>query len=548
MGLVVRMMFYHLTGSLRGRTQSVDADSVAFGVGPNCGILFDRAADTPVSPLHAELSVEDHVPIIRDRSEKNALLINGRQKTEAALKDGDLLQFGEGGPLVRFRLFANGAPATKPFRTIVADSRDIVVRTPHPRYLSPLYLARHMLADIARHASPTVKVVAALAVVVPVLLILALGVALYKHHQAAAVSERRLAELISQLETGRLTQEEMERRIERERQIAEELRRHQEELVATLTATLKKQEATRESLQEIRALRQQLAALQQAHNFAEDIARRFETGVGLVQGGYGFREKSTGRLLRYRGFDQLGNPLVDKDGNALVTVEGTAPPVVIFYAGTAFLVEKTGTVITNRHLVRMWEAFEPAQQAIASGFDPELTILRLFLPGETEPYNLSLIAVSDRIDLAILHTDRAPASAALLPLEPTGEKVQVGEAVVLLSYPGTFDTLLARVPKQTSNEILAAAGGHPIRLADEVAKRRLVRPLVTQGHVSNVSPEVITYDTASASGASGGPVLNRAGEVIAVNYAVLQRIGGVHLGVPIRFAKELLAVGQRPSQ
>ncbi len=444
--------------------------------------------------------------------------------------------------------FEGQTPSPKPFRTIVADCRDIVVRTPHPRYLTPLYLVRRILSDCARYASPAVKVVAALVVAVPILTVLALSVALYRHHQAATVSERRMAELISQLETGRLTREEMERRIERERKTSEKLRHQQEELVATLTDTLKKRETARESQQEIRTLRQQLAAIQQAHSFAEDVVRRFESGVGLLQGGYGFREKGTGRFLRYQGFDQLGNPLVDKDGNALVTVEGTAPPVVIYYAGSAFLVEKTGTIITNRHLVRMWESFEPTQQVFAAGFDPELTMLRLFFPGETVPYNLSLVAVSDRIDLAILHTDRVPVEAASLPLAAVDEKVQVGEAVVLLSYPGTFDTLLARVPHAASKEILAAAGGHPVRLAEEVARRRLIRPLVTQGHVSNVSPVVMTYDAASASGASGGAVLNSAGRVIAVNYAVLQRVEGVHLAVPIRFAKELLVTTQRSSE
>lgn len=216
------------------------------------------------------------------------------------------------------------------------------------------------------------------------------------------------------------------------------------------------------------------------------------------------------------------------------------PPITIYYAGTGFLIDQIGTIVTNRHLIRIWELFAPAQQAIAAGFEPDLNLLRLFLPGSAESYRLQVLGVSDQTDLAVLRTDRVPTGATAFELAPEEDKVRVGEPVVLLSYPGTFDSLLGRVPKPTSDEILAAAGGHPAKLADDLARRQLVRPLVTHGHISDVSADVITFDAGSATGSSGGPILNRAGRVIAVNHAVLQKVGGVHLGLPIRFARDLL--------
>jgi S1-C subfamily serine protease len=118
----------------------------------------------------------------------------------------------------------------------------------------------------------------------------------------------------------------------------------------------------------------------------------------------------------------------------------------------------------------------------------------------------------------------------------------------MLSYPGSVDTLLARAASSISREILAKASGDPTRLVDEVARSRLIRPLATQGHISDVSKELITYEAASASGSSGAPIFNRAGKVIGVNHATLQRVEGVHVALPVRFATELLdpRARQRP--
>jgi len=540
----MRMMLYHLAGSLQGKTQQFEADRVTFGTTGDCAVRFDASRDAAVEPIHADLAVEHGIPVLRDRTGQRLVFVNGLRQAEAGLRDGDLIQFGESGPEVRFRLPPDGVPAAKPLKTIMADSRDILVRTPHPRYLSPLYLARHVLGEIMVHASPLVRIVVGAVLLGPVILILWLGVALYLQQQASVATERQMAELLRQLETKRVTQAELERRVEHERQQAAESRRQGEEQIAALTAKLKAQETTRESQRELEVVRQQLSAIRQSQGFAEEIARRFGRSIGLLQGGYGFKEKATGRPLRYQGLDQLGNPYVDKDGNALVTLEGIAPPVMIYFAGTAFLVDRAGTVVTNRHIVRMWELYEPAQQAIAAGFEPEMTLLRLFLPEEEMPYRLTEVSISDRADIAILRTDRPSTTGSPVTLGGD-DSPRIGEPVIMLSYPGSVDTLLARAMQATSREVLTKAGGDPVRLIDELALRKLIRPLATQGHISDVSSELITYEAVSASGSSGAPIFNRAGKVIGVNQAMLQRIGGVHVALPIRFVNELLGPAVR---
>ena len=48
------------------------------------------------------------------------------------------------------------------------------------------------------------------------------------------------------------------------------------------------------------------------------------------------------------------------------------------------------------------------------------------------------------------------------------------------------------------------------------------------------------FDAPTTQGGSGGPILNRNGEVIAVEYAVLSKFGGNSFGVPIHYALDLL--------
>jgi serine protease Do len=49
------------------------------------------------------------------------------------------------------------------------------------------------------------------------------------------------------------------------------------------------------------------------------------------------------------------------------------------------------------------------------------------------------------------------------------------------------------------------------------------------------------YDAATTSGGSGGPLFNRNGKVIGINFAVLRDFGGSNLAVPARYATKLLS-------
>ena len=536
----MKCMLYHLTGSLRGQTQYFQADSLRFGTGTDCDVRFDATSDRQVATSHAELALHDHAPMLRDLTGQHALFINNRQTGQAALHDGDLIQFGSHGPLVRFRVLPDQADGRKPWRYIVKDSQDIVVRTPHRPYTSMFYLARHVVRDIARYGSPMAKAVGILVVLLPIFLIGILSVSWYYEYQAVKVSRQQVAELVSQVETGRLSRAEMEARMAQEREAIMKLKQEQDELKANLKAALENRQAARQSQEDVRAIQQQLTSLENEQRFAEEAIQRFQGGVGLLQGGYGIVEKETGRPLRYQRFNPDEAPVLDENGVPLLTLEGNTPAVIIFFSGTGLLIDKKGTVLTNRHLVRMWEVYKPVKALLEKGFEPAVEFLRIFFPGFTGFYELEEVSVSESNDLAILRTTQPPKGQTPLQLAQANHQIHVGEPVIIMSYPGTFDSILSRLSRTVSEGIIRQAGGNPVGLPEMLAKEGLIRPLTTHGYVSDVTKEVVTYEARATRGSSGGAVLNRDGLVIAVNHSELKTIGGINMGVPIQVIREQL--------
>jgi hypothetical protein len=271
---------------------------------------------------------------------------------------------------------------------------------------SPLFhLVRHVGSDIARYGSPTAKTVAALLLLLPILLIGILSVGVFYEYKAAQVSRQQVAELVSQVETGRLSRAEMEVRMAQEREAIMKLKQEKDELKANLKAALENRQAARQSQEDLRAIQRQLTSLESEQRFAEEVIQRFQGGVGLLQGGFGIVETGTGRPLRYQGYNPDDIPLLDENGVPLLTLEGDTPAVIIFFSGTGLLIDKKGTVLTNRHLVRMWEVYEPVKAILGKGFEPSVEFLRIFFPGFTGFYELEEVSVSEHTDLAIVRPD-----------------------------------------------------------------------------------------------------------------------------------------------
>ena len=112
-----------------------------------------------------------------------------------------------------------------------------------------------------------------------------------------------------------------------------------------------------------------------------------------------------------------------------------------------------------------------------------------------------------------------------------------GELVVLLGYPAGLSALYAKSDPEVAMEISKLPF---IEAAQELSNRRLIKPLTTQGHVSDVLSKRIIYDAQTTVGGSGGPLFNNKGKVIAISYGIFRGFRGANFGVPIKYAIELL--------
>jgi S1-C subfamily serine protease len=252
-----------------------------------------------------------------------------------------------------------------------------------------------------------------------------------------------------------------------------------------------------------------------------------------------FRDNDSGQLLRIS-TDATGKPQVDDKGMVSLETEGTGPLLQLDVFGTGFLVARDGRLLTNHHVAEPWwsnDELKPLLDRGASAFAASYTV---YFPGTLHGIIAKLDRISAHADLATLKLETpAPPHAALLELDDRKEASVSGDPVVLIGYPTGIDGILARAGSDTTQKVVENA--HEVtQIVSQLAAQHLIRPTTTQGHIGDVLTDKIVYDAATTSGGSGGPLFNRSGKVIGVNFATLSDFGGSNLAVPVRYADELV--------
>jgi len=282
-----------------------------------------------------------------------------------------------------------------------------------------------------------------------------------------------------------------------------------------------------------------LAKLEDNAQAAEAVIRSFAPSVCLLHVSVAFNDKDSGKRLRYGGINSDGSPLKDSDGNTVYTTEGRAPEVRADFFGSGFIAGE-GKILTNHHVVQPWWANDDLKDALNQGLEPVIADMTAYFPGEPNGVPVGISQISPDADLAVVHGDLSELKRAVLKLDSRKEAAISGEALISFGYATGIDAILARAGDETVRDIVKVSGGDPKLILEELAKRKLIRPLVTQGHVGDVLTDKIVYDAQTTSGGSGGPLLNSNGGVIGVTFAVVKGFGGSNFGVPIRFAAPLL--------
>lgn len=182
--------------------------------------------------------------------------------------------------------------------------------------------------------------------------------------------------------------------------------------------------------------------------------------------------------------------------------------------GSGFIASASGLIITNRHLIRDWEYS-------SSGVTGRITRIEVILPHQTRedaiPAEVHKVGSTVSPDVAILkiNTIGPPFTHSL---KPDIDETNLGDEVVVIGYPLGLD-LFERTHDAT------------------------IDPSLSAGVVSRVGHDFIQLSLRAYRGNSGGPVLNRKGEVIGILTANLTAAQDIALCTPISAALTLIGNG-----
>jgi DNA-binding response OmpR family regulator len=283
-----------------------------------------------------------------------------------------------------------------------------------------------------------------------------------------------------------------------------------------------------------------LARIEQEGQGAQTLIPADVQSVCLLHVSIALRDKDTGQRLRYAGLNQQAQPLQDSGGDPILTLEGHGPEVKIDIFGTGFVAGPNGRVITNHHVAEPWWKSDEFKVFSDQGYQPEISTIRAYFPGDPRAFHAEVQQISPETDLATMRVDMQDLKRSVLLVDWGRGAAVTGEPVILMGYATGLAAILARTDEDTAQEIIAHNGIDVSKVLDELARRNLIRPLITQGHIGDILPDKIVFDAQTTNGGSGGPLFNRKGKVIGVTYAVLKGFGGSNFGIPIKFSQPLL--------
>ena len=483
----IRPVMVHLSGTHRGTTQLLYGERIRIGTGADTEIHFPPDREPAVSALHAELRREgSHYTLFAAPGE--TVRVNNELVESRVLGSNDVIEIGDNGPFLRYRVYHG---AGRPYKTVgeaFSDCIDCVRRSDSGPVGRLGILLMGLPRELLTQTAPWSRTAAAMLLVVLAASVAALAARSWSLERQLEEGSSRLQDisaLLEQTEENSLNAEELERiRTDLEDRIAE-----------------------------------RLDALEQRSLDAPRVISAAARAVVLLQGAYGFTEPGSGRPLR-----------------SAKTPGG--PPLEPQFTGTAFVASEGGLLLTNRHLAEPWDFDKTSRGLVTDGWRPTMRRLLGYLPGVSEPFELRLVVTGGATDVAVLCC--SPAIEGIRPLELSDSLPQLGEEVVVLSYPTGIQALLARSDPAFVDSVMRDSELDFWSVARRLSDGGHIAPLATKGIVGQANPSAVVYDAETTRGSSGGPVLGADGRVLALNVAVMREFGGSNLGVPAVEARRVL--------
>jgi DNA-binding response OmpR family regulator len=376
------------------------------------------------------------------------------------------------------------------------------------------------------------------------------GLIFFFSYRRTQEQNTRVYAAITRLQSGVLTEQQLMERSRRalgdgERGSSQasdpqklQLQKKSEDLRSQIANSKTENASTLQS--QLAAVDSRLQKLETEGKVAQTIIQSYEPSVCLIHVVLAFRDHTTGLRLHYAGLTSTGEPTTDEHNNPLLSLTGNGPEVHLDVFGTGFLASASGQILTNHHVAEPWWQNDDLKEMVDQGLEPVIAEMTAYFPGVPHGIAINTEKISSAADVAVVKGNVAELGIRQIALADGRGSVVSGGPVVLLGYPTALDAVLARAGTETLHSIATATKGDPKQVMEELARRHLIRPVTTQGHIGDVLADKIVYDAQTTSGGSGGPLFNNEGKVIGINFAMVREFGGSNFAIPVGYGKSLL--------
>ena len=485
------------------------ADTVRIGTGDNCDVKINlsQASTSATDGTVIEIRRVEGTYRIVNVDPGLDVKLNGRSiKPNKSINDGDEIWIGPSGPSIHFFPIdattamvpgRRGGAHVAPFIEQAAMEASATAR----RDDAKIFL-REFTRELVREINPSTKIILFAIIIFAVLGALYIGFAQFNEarhgRQTIADQQKQLAAQQEQL-------------------------KHANEVLSKLADSTER--------------------LQKTISLGETLRVSYGPGVCLIYGSYMFVEAGTGRPLRMAESqsNESGNTIQNGAGQPELTPEGNGQIAEYPFVGTGFHTGD-GFILTNRHVVQPWLADERAQSLTSTvNGKPRLKKLVAFFPDSPQPITLKYKQAATGEDVAVCTIDPKdlPPKAPVLPLEKDSDTVATGRIVVTMGYPSGPDRLIAMLPEDEARGIQNRYGSTE-SLLTYLGQTKRIRPLMTQGNITDLDARRIVYDARTGEGGSGGPLFGPSGRVIGITFAIFTENTASNFAVPIHFAISLL--------